>query len=242
MALFEEQLNEIMQQADAWRADGLARELSFEGREPWPEGPSLVLEEDTALELGNPAVASLSVLLWSEEDGVEDGRITLVGPDVAETTETSIPFAQVVVVSGRFENEYESYRDIRDAVYDTRLEGFSTRTMPSKQSLWCRVSSDAAGRGFSLADLGASLIEALKELDEVEAAEVMFITSSAEHVKSLTPAARGAQRVVDALMMMYQEDNYDCETCEYQDVCDTVMDLKKIRQRLDEMKRGSGAR
>jgi len=31
---------------------------------------------------------------------------------------------------------------------------------------------------------------------------------------------------------MYQEQNFDCETCEYADVCDTVMDLKKIRKKL----------
>ena len=60
-----------------------------------------------------------------------------------------------------------------------------------------------------------------------------------DDVKRLERAATGAQRVVDAMMMMYQQDTYDCETCEYQDVCDTVMDLKKIRKKLDDLKRGS---
>jgi hypothetical protein len=38
------------------------------------------------------------------------------------------------------------------------------------------------------------------------------------------------------MMKMYQENNFDCETCEYQDVCETVMDLKQIRKKLTDGK------
>jgi CO dehydrogenase/acetyl-CoA synthase beta subunit len=234
MALFEEQLTEVRNLLEAWRGSGSARDFDCAGREPWPDGPSLVLEEETAIELGNPSVASISMLLWSESGGVEDGTVTLVGSDVAEAAGGSLPFGQVVIAGGRFPDEYESYRDVRDAVYDTRLEGFSVRTMPSRQSVWCRVSRDAAGRGFSLVDLGAALIDSLKGLDEVSEAQVVFVTAGVDEVKKLAGAAAGAQRIVDAMMKMYQEENFDCETCEYQDVCDTVMDLKKIRQKLAE--------
>lgn len=236
MALFDEQLAEFHGVLDSWRASDAVREFTAGGRKLWPEGSSLVLEEDAALELGNPALASISLLMWSEDGGVNDGRITLAGPDVAEAAGPSLPFAQVVVVEGSFTDEYGSYRDIRDAVYDTRLEGFSVRAMPSRQSIWCRVSRDAADRGFSLVDLGAALIGALKEVQGVRGAEAVFVTSSAGDVKMLAPAAAGAQRIVDAMMKMYQEENFDCDTCEYQDVCDTVMDLKKIRKKLAEGK------
>ena len=212
----------------------MAREFRAGEREPWPEGSTVVLEEETALEMGNPSGASIFFILWTERGGVEDGRITLVGPDVSEVTERSVPFAQVVVVSGRFSNEYDSFRDIRDAVYETRPDGLSVRTMPSRQSIWCRVAKGAADGGFSIVDLGSALIESLKEVDGVTGAEVLFVTSSVEDVTKLSGAAAGAQRIVDAMMKMYQEENFDCETCEYQDVCDTVMDLKKIREKLAE--------
>jgi CO dehydrogenase/acetyl-CoA synthase beta subunit len=191
-----------------------------------------VLEEDTALELGNPSIASLSLILWSEAGDIDDGRITLIGPDIREAGERGVPFAQVVLVGGSFADEYDSYRDIRDAVYDTRLEGLSVRTMPSRQTIWCRVGTDAAGKGLSIADIGSALIRALKGLDGVSGAEVLFVTASAGDVRRLAPAAAGARRLVDAMMKMYQESNYDCETCEYQDVCETVMDLKRIRDKL----------
>jgi len=158
--------------------------------------------------------------------------VLLAGPDVTESAELSLPFAQVLVAQGSFPNEYDSYRDLRDAVYDTHLEGLSVRTMPSKQTLWCRVSRDAFSSGLSLAHLGAAYIDALKEVPGVAAAEALFVTSSAADVAKLQRAASGAQRLVDAMMKMYQEQNFDCETCEYQDVCDTVMDLKKIRKKL----------
>ena len=99
--------------------------------------------------------------------------------------------------------------------------------MPSKRTLWCRVGRDAADKGLSLIDLGAALIDSVKRLEEVGSAEVVFVTSSAEDVRRLTSPAASAQRLVDAMMK-----NFDCETCEYQDVCDTVMDLKKIRSKL----------
>ena len=62
---------------------------------------------------------------------IEDGRVTLVGPDVGEVPERSLPFAQVLMAKGSFADEYDSYRDIRDAVYDTRLSGFWSGPCPA---------------------------------------------------------------------------------------------------------------
>jgi len=240
MGLFDEQIKEVRAFIDEVRASGALRELEAAGAGDWPQRSSLVLEEDTALELGNPKIASLSVLLWTEESDLADGRVLLTGPDVAESTAPSLPFAQVLLAQGRFPNEYDSYRDLRDAVYDTHMEGLSVRTMPSKQTLWCRVSRDALSSGLSLVHLGAEYIDALKQVPGVTAAEALFVTSSAADVAKLSRAASGAQRLVDAMMKMYQEQNFDCETCEYQDVCDTVMDLKKIRKKLADGKAVQG--
>lgn len=232
MGLFDGQLEEIRAFADEARAQGRLRELDLAEAGGWPLAASLVLEEDTALEIGNPRLASLTMLLWGEPGTVCGGRVSIIGPDLTEARDTSLPFAQVVLVSGEFPDEYDSYRDVRDALYDTRLEGLSVRTMPSRQTLWCRISRDAAERGLSLAHLGREFVEALEEVPGVEAAEVLFVTSSPEDVSRLSGAAASVQRVVEAMMKMYQEENFDCETCEYADVCDTVMDLKKIRDKL----------
>jgi CO dehydrogenase/acetyl-CoA synthase beta subunit len=236
MGLFDEQVMEVRRFMREMRDGGRLREFEAQDLETWPLGSTLVLEEDTAIELGNPRIASLSMLVWAGAGDVADGRVSIVGPDMGEATEKSLPLGQVLIAGGEFPNEYDSYRDIRDAVYDTHLEGFSVRTMPSRRTVWCRASRDAVGAGFSLAHLGAAFIEALSEVPGVESVEALFVTSSAQDVTKLSTAARGAQRLVEAMMKMYQEQNFDCETCEYADVCDTVMDLKKIRKKLADEK------
>jgi len=238
MGMFDEQLTAVHRLVERWKAAGSLKGLETRTREPWPPGRSLVLNEDTALEFGNPGLASVSMLLWGEEAPPGDCGVSLVGPDLAGAEGAGLPFAQVLVAWGRFDDEYDSYRDLRDAVYDTRLEGLSVRTMPSRQTVWCKVSKEALASGLSLADLGGAYTRALEEVDGVTAAAALFVTSSAEDVALLADVASGAQRLVDAMMKMYQEQNFDCETCEYQDVCDTVMDLKKMRNRLAEDRAG----
>ena len=232
--MFDEQLRAVHRLVERWKAAGSLRELDARTRAPWPSGRSLVLEEDSALEVGNPRLASVSMLLWSEEGPAVGGGVSLIGPDLGEAGAPGLPFAQVLIASGRFDDEYDSYRDLRDALYDTRLEGLSVRTMPSRQTVWCKVSKDALASGMSFADLGGAYLRALEGVEGVSTAEALFVTSSADDVAQLAGAASGAQRLVDAMMKMYQEQNFDCDTCEYQDVCDTVMDLKKIRNRLTE--------
>ena len=36
------------------------------------------------------------------------------------------------------------------------------------------------------------------------------------------------------MIKMYEEMNFDCETCEYVEVCEEVVELKQIRERLKE--------
>ena len=232
MGLFDEQLTQVRRFLREAEEAGRLRRLDASPSKPWPSGSSLVLREDTALELGNPSIGSLSMLIWCEEGAARDGAVSLVGPDLGEAEGTDMPFAQVVIAAGEFPNEYDSYRDLRDAVYDTKLKGLSVRAMPSKQVLWCRVSREAAGGGLSLGHLGAALLGNLREVPGVTAAETLFVTSGSADIARLSGAAAGARRLVDAMMKMYQENNFDCETCEYQDVCDTVIDLKKIRKKL----------
>lgn len=234
MGLFDEQVKQVKSFMAEELGAGRLRIFKEGEVEPWPSDSTLVLEDDTAVELGNPSIASLSFLVWSEGDDVEDGLISLVGPDVGESVGESLPLAQVLLVKGSFDDEYETFREVRDAVYGTQLSGFMVRTMPSKQNIWCRVSGGAVNEGFSLANLGARLIENLREVERVEGAEALFVTSGKEDVKRLASAGSGARRLVEALMKMYEDANFDCETCEYRDVCDTVADLKRIRRKLKE--------
>jgi len=238
MGLFDQPLAEIRDYIDGKYGEGSAQEFPFTPVIPRAEGAQVILSEDTGLELGNPGMPSRTLLLWDAGESVRDGRITLVGPDFPAASASSLPFAQILMVGGDFSDEYDCYRDLRDATYNVRLRGFMTRVFPGRQSIWCRVSKEALAGGFSAQVLGSSLIQALKKLDFVRSVEVLFVTSSREEVEELSGPADKVLDIVEALIKMYEEMNFDCEECEYVDVCDEVVELRQIRDKLKAEREG----
>lgn len=232
MGLFDQPLEYICEYIDSKYADGLAREYNSVPFVPLEEEPQIILSEDTGIELGKPGVASRSLILWGAGEKVSDGRITLIGPDFSEASSSSLPFAQVIMVGGRFSDEYDCYRDLRDAIYGLRLKGYMVRVFPRRHSIWCRISREALSSGFSAELLGGSLIQTVKGLSFVDAAEVLLVTSSKEDVEGLAPASNLVLDIVEALAKMYEELNFDCASCEYADVCNNVSELRRIRNRL----------
>lgn len=240
MGLFDQPLAEIRAYVeDKYRA-GKARELPFTPVLPLAENTQVILSEDTGLELGNPGMASRSLLLWDSGKTLRDERITLLGPDFHEAPSPSLPFAQVIMVGGSFSDEYDCYRDLRDATYNVRLRGFMTRVFPGRQSIWCRISKGALAGGFSAQILGSALIQSLRRLEFVRSVEVVFVTSSKDDVDALAGPADKVMDIVEALIKMYEEMNFDCEECEYVDVCDEVVELRKIRDKLRSEREGGG--
>jgi hypothetical protein len=80
------------------------RSWTAEKKSSWPEGGgrNIVMKEDLGLELGSPQMESLSCLLWTHDlASIENGRITLIGPDFPESMGKSIPFGKVARGRGR---------------------------------------------------------------------------------------------------------------------------------------------
>ncbi len=192
--------------------------------------PAVLLQEDTAIELGHPLAGSLFVLAW--EDGPIKDRLYLLGPNLTELPQGKAPFGLVVMAGGSFQDQYETYRDLRERIYQTRLPGFMVRVFPSNQNIYCRVGREALREGLNLNLVGSALISSLKENPSVEGVEVLFVTSSREDLLSLSSPARRCLEITEALTKMYEEMNFDCESCEYVEVCDAVDGLREIRERL----------
>ncbi len=233
MGLFREPLQKIFSYRDRLRADGKIREFDYNRFAAWPEKKSLVLQEDTLVELGSSS-GSLFLILWTGERGgaLQPGRISLVGPDVGEIGAGRTPFIQIVLVQGQFEDEYETYQELRDRIFDTRPEGISTRIWPDRRKIWCRISKEAIAQGFSLIRYGNTLMKNLYSLEGVAAAEILFFTGVTEEQDELRDTALKVQGIVEALIKMYEEMNFDCEDCEYNEVCAEVTTLRDIRERL----------
>ena len=57
----------------------------------------------------------------------------------------------------------------------------------------------------------------------------MFVTSDIADVNELGNITRKVSRTINAMDKMFSEMESDCDECEYNDVCDEVSDLKKMR-------------
>jgi CO dehydrogenase/acetyl-CoA synthase beta subunit len=232
MALFDSPVQQLQAFLSSKLAAGILREFPAHPDRFWPEQASLVLEEDAALELGHPSLGSLSFLVWTEAEFWQGDRVLLLGPDLTELKAKRAAWAEILLVRGRFEDEYDRYRELREAVYETRLAGLMTRVLPSRQTLWSRVTRQALEQGLSVGHLGAALIRSLKHRPSVSSVWAVFITESKEEIARLEAIGREAGDIAGALIKMNEEMTLDCESCEFGSTCEKVVELKQIREKL----------
>jgi CO dehydrogenase/acetyl-CoA synthase beta subunit len=204
------------------------------GGEPWPSSsrPGLVLEMDTAVELGHPAEGSFSILLWTADESlIQPDRLSLAGPDLPAARGKRLPFVKMVLllVAGFNEdNCYGRHRELSLLHHRLVLEGFMVRAAALYQQEWSRVSRDALDRGYGFAGLGRSLAQLYKKKPYVRAVEVMVSTSAALGPERFRPIGQQAVARIAAMNRMHEEMEFDCTDCEYSDVCRNVAALRNM--------------
>jgi CO dehydrogenase/acetyl-CoA synthase beta subunit len=140
------------------------------------ERATIVLSEDTWLELGNPNTFSTAPALVTENlYSVDDGAITLIGPDIPEAR-GSLPFAQILLIASH-ELKDEDYRKINTFQYELELRGYMIKAVPSSLTIWSRVSKESANDGLSFEILGKAIIDSYKAKFDNPLIEIIFITS-----------------------------------------------------------------
>ncbi|MCP4752539.1 MAG: hypothetical protein GY866_16735 [Proteobacteria bacterium] len=200
--------------------------------------PKIILKEDTHLELGHPSAGSVNATLATHDPSmVENGRVTLVGPDISETNQGRLPFAQIVVA--------QSTGALLDAPANMdrvlhrfgQSNGYMIRSVPNL--IWSRISKEAARSGFSLPQLGTRLLNALwRECQDIQKAEVFFVTRKKEDISGLEKIIEEAKTKLRKLKAFKRTDDgeyecdssLDCDECDEQEVCDNIRDVIKIRK------------
>jgi len=250
--LFDAPLADIRAYIGRAEASGELRRMTPTTGSTWrADEPQVVLRQSTGLELGSTSAASLGLLLWHGSEPSEDA-VLLVGPDLAEAgggaapvlappagsgMKLRRPFAQVICVRvrGGDDEVYQRYRDMREARQRVALRGVMWRTLPRQQSIWCRIDRASLAEGLDARTLGSAFVHEMRALPFVEAVQVLMVTAGQAAVEQLRPAAAQVLDIVDALTRMHEETmELDCDSCEYEAICDAADELRRIHRRLSQ--------
>lgn len=229
---FVEELRVAGRSVKVWRApvSGLIDNLPIEVGAGANRG--IILRGDTYAELGNPEVGSAAISLFTNTPGlIQDGRITLIGPNIDSIGGQSLPFGQIVLVGGKELQNEDVEKLQRAGIVGDRIEGYLIRSLP--QNIWSRVSKDAAAKGFSFESLGKALMFLYKaENPKIETMEVIFVTSGKEDVKELGELAVQVRKISREMVREnWKIKGYDidcsqnCLACADKPVCDDIREV-----------------
>jgi CO dehydrogenase/acetyl-CoA synthase beta subunit len=238
MGLFDKHMEAILFHLREMGAKGKVTDSIQQDAVDWPMAGDrdLVLGVDTAVELGHPKEGSTAVIVWANEPtSLKNRRISIIGPDLPALVGNRVPFGKMVLLGGEAFNEdnsYERYRQLENVRYDMRLKGYMMRGVSQYGMEWSRVSHEAIKAGFSLAVLGEVLAERFLAFKFIQSVEVVFITSGLKDMQPFVPIADSALRIISAMNKMIQDVSFDCESCEYNDVCTDVQELRAMRKTL----------
>ena len=134
--------------------------------------------------------------------------------------------------------EREDHEKLQQAQHVAdQIEGYMVRS--ASQSLWSRVSKDAAAKGFDFETLGRALMDLIKTgAPAVSAAEVLFVTTRREDVERLDGIVSGVKEIGRSIIKEtwkargYDLDcDLDCASCTDQEVCDEIREVIVARRK-----------
>lgn len=197
----------------------------------------MVMAADTSRELGSPQCLSLNAVLWTAKEGlVNDNAFWLLGDDLGELGPRG-DYAQFVLLQtdaglGPIPFEMESAQYLI-----RRLPGLMSRAVPGK--LWFRISKSAMQHRLDFSLIAAALCRAYKEeIKGIVAVESVFVTNNRSSIKELEGLAMEA-RVIAGLHQKvslgadgnYECDEFNCDDCDNQPVCDQIRKIATIRKK-----------
>ena len=202
--------------------------------------PGIILRSDTFVELGNPLAGSCALVLWTDDPSlVRNGTISLIGPDIQESAGASLPLGQILIVGGRelSDNDHEAL--IHKQYVSDEIEGYMIKSAPDR--VWGRVSRQAGEKGFNFESLGRAMMSLIRTGESrVEAAEIIFVTSSKEDVQGLSSMAAQVNKISKEIVKEtwklrgYDiECSLDCNSCIDKPVCDDIRDVLEVRKKKD---------
>jgi len=209
----------------------------------------IVLRGDTFAELGSPEAGSCAFPLWTTNTAlVKDGKITLIGPDILESRGASLPFAQIIMAAGKELSEKQHSALDESQYISDQIEGYMVKSTPGR--MWTRISNTVAERGFGFEALGKALMAIYKSsVSEIEAMEIVLVTSGKEDVRKLDEIAEQVEKISkDIIRETWLARGYDilectlgwdCSSCPDKPVCDDIKAVITVRKKKPSKRQAS---
>ncbi len=168
------------------------------------------------VELAGPK--SIGAELVQVEDNVEDGKIVVKGPELADMSEGEIyPLGILIEIQGeKLERELEGVIERRTHELCNYIKGFMH--LNQRDQIWCRVSKEAKEAGFNLEHLAKALsILFREEFPIIEAISITILTDKAE-VEVFLEKAKSLYEERDARARELSDEDvdvfYGCVMCQ----------------------------
>lgn len=240
MRLFEHQFAQL---DDVFAGYQGVPEISCFDWKAWPRKThgALVLEQDTAVELGGERNSSFSAILWTDDASrIHDGQISCYGPELRQIAGADgdpivgACFGKIILIQAEFPEEeiYSCYEKLERIRFRQNLSGYMLRSASQRDREWVRVSREAVRNGLSFQILGSELIHDLRENSDVKKAEVIFCTDETL-LRQLKPVCDKCNEIIHALNKIYDNIPMECGSCSLAALCGEVEGLKKIHEKAN---------
>ena len=190
---------------------------------PLSYGPAFegerVRKDDLYLEMGGGKTQCTELCKLAEMDEIEDGRVTVVGPDVKDIKKGDrLPLGIYAQVAGRqMQPDFEPILERQIHHLINYMQGIMH--IGQRDISWIRVGDAAVEKGFTLKDIGVVLHAKFHQdfgniLDKVE----LTLYTKQDDVDKLTKRARKEYRVrderVESMTDETTETYYSCTLCQ----------------------------
>ncbi len=178
-----------------------------------------IRRNDMHVEFGGTHSTAFEWVRMVEADDIEDGRVTVVGPDIdSATVGGAMPLGVCVKIYGRkMQKDFESVLERR--LHDIVNFGEGLWHSAQRDLVWMRISKNAYELGFRLNHLGEIIIAKLKHDFPaiVDRVEVVMLTDQAEVDKEIVKA-RETYAARDERMRGLTDEKcdqfYSCKLCQ----------------------------
>jgi acetyl-CoA synthase len=179
----------------------------------------VIRKGDMRVEFGGGRTTAFELVEMVGEDEIEDGKIEVVGPEIDEAPEGgSLPLGIMVKIFGRkMQEDFEGVLERRIHYLVNYGEGIWH--MAQRDTIWMRISKDAAAKGFKIHHFGELLVAKFKDefpsiVDRVQVTLITDAEKVEEELKRAKTFYAARDERLKGLTDESVEDFYSCILCQ----------------------------